>query len=430
MTDQTLAYEKIALGRPLIDGYFKLWALVLPITSVLIFPSVQGTTPGYVMAFASLPVFLAAARIKDIRQYLKIVGCFALVYITLNLASQFFLSLYGDINLANLNLVDPFLSAEKILLRPSLFTQTLYLSAGLLTFLFVFECYRPSWDPYIFAGILLLVGYGFYELLFYKLTGTSGDFLTNRVFNERHSGSLFQTFQFGGTRLQRMKSLTGEPSMFAFTVLPYWIFALHSKRFAIGGVLTIALFLSSSTTAIVGIFIYGLMLIFSRRIHIKYLIALAALAGIGVIVKYQAIAATVNRLIIQKFSGESISGSIRLSNLQSNTQFWWDAPLPTKLFGLGFGYIRSSDFFSMLLVNNGLIGLLILIVVFTFPVLTLGSSQKEFGLKCALVVILASMLTSVPEFAYLPVWLFLGISYCYLMKKNDEPATFLYRRSG
>jgi hypothetical protein len=427
MINQSLAHEGVTLGRPLIDGYFKLWAFVLPIASVLIFPSVQGTTAAYLMAFASLPVFLAAARIKDIWQYLKIVFFFALAYLTLNLASQFFLSLYGDINLGNLNLVDPFLSAEKILLRPSLFSQTLYLSAGLLTFLFVFECYRPSWDPYIFAGILLLAGYGFYELLFYKLTGTSGDFLSNRVFNDRHSGSLFQTFQFGGTKLQRMKSLTGEPSMFAFTVLPYWIFALHTKRYAIGGLLTLALFLSSSTTAIIGMFIYGVMLIFSRRIDIKYLFALGVLAGVGVIVKFQAIAATFNRLIIQKFAGESISGSIRLSNLQQNTQFWWDAPLPTKFFGLGFGYIRSSDFFSMLLVNNGIIGLMILILLFAFPVLALGSSQKEFGLKCALVVILVSMLTSVPEFAYLPVWLFLGISYRYLMKPDySQTSGFKY----
>lgn len=432
MIDQTATYQdkKWIVGRDVIDGYFKFWALVLPMTSVLVFPWVQGTTPAYLMAFLSLPLMLFSARIKEIRRYLMIVLFIAIGYITLNLLSQFFLSLYGDLELATLPLVESLNYSKTLVFRSTLFTQTLYLCAGLLTFLFVRQWYRPEWDRYIFGGILLLVAYGFYEVLFFWLTGTNGDFLSNRVFNEQHPGSLFQTIQVSGITTQRMKSLTGEPSMFAFTVLPYWIYALHTKRYYIGGILTLALFLSTSTTAILGMGLYAVLLVLSGRIDTKYVVAAFVAGGLMIAVNFQAFFALFNRLILRKLSAESISGSTRLSNLVDCTTFWWDVPLPTKIFGLGFGYIRSTDFFSSLLVNNGIVGLFILLCVFGYPVLALGSSSKEFGLKCALVIIAITMLASVPEFAYLPVWLFLGISYNYLNNRYDAPSQHLYRRRG
>ena len=428
--DKALTYSHSVFGQSFLDGYFKLWALVLPITSVVLIPSIQGTTPAYIMAFLSLPVFLIAARLKDIRRYLTILFFFALGFITLSLASQFFLSLYGGMDLSNLPLVDPLYLTQQVILRPTLFTQTLYLMTGLLTLLFVLECYNPSWDRYIFAGILLLVVYGFYEVSYYWLTGHSGDFLSNRVFNQQHSGSLFQTIRFGDIRIQRMKSLTGEPSMFAFTVLPYWIFALHTRRYSIAGILTLALVLSTSTTAIVGIVVYCGLLIISGRVEIKYLLAAAGAGAVIVIIKFQTVWAIFNKLVIQKLSAESVSGMTRLANLKDCILFWLDAPLPTKFFGLGFGYVRSTDFFSTLLVNNGLIGLAIMALAFGYPILALGSSNKEFGLKCALIVIAVSLLSSIPEFAYLSIWLFLGISYNYLNHKHDAPAQHLYRRSS
>lgn len=430
MNNNVLTYPTKALEQSFIDGYFKFWALVLPVASVVVIPAVQGTTPAYILAFLSLPVLLIAARIKQAQQYLTILFFFAIGFVTLNLASQFFLSLYGGLDLSTLPLVNRLYPGQNVLLRSVLFTQTLYLATGLLTFLFVFECYRPSWDPYIFAGILLLVAYGFYEVTFFWLTGTSGDFLSNRVFNQNHPGSLFQTIRFGDVTLQRMKSLTGEPSMFAFTVLPYWIFAIHTKRTIIAAILTLALLLSATTTAIVGMIIYAGLLILSGRVDIKYLLGAATAAALIAVIKFQAVWAVINKLIIQKFSLESVSGATRFANLYDCVLFWLDAPLPTKIFGLGFGYIRSSDFFSTLLVNNGLVGLAIMALVFGYPIFALGPSNKSFGLKCALVVIAVSLLSSVPEFAYLSTWLFLGISYNYLTDKSNAPAQHLYRRSS
>lgn len=429
MLDKAITYRNEFPGRAFIDGYFKCWALVLPITSVVVIPAIQGTTPAYILAFLSVPVMLIAARIKEIQHYFKIFFFLALGYITLNLASQFFLSLYGGLDLSSLPLVDPLYLTQQVLLRPTLFTQTLYLLAGVLTFLFVFEWYDSSWDRYIFAGILLLVAYGFFEVGFFAMTGTSGDFLSNRVFNLGHPGSLVQTIEFSGITMQRMKSLTGEPSMFAFTVLPYWIYAIHTRRYLITGILTLALVLSTSTTAILGVFIYGVIVICSGRINYKYLIAGAVVVLAVIIIKFQMIFALFNRLVIQKLTLQSVSGATRFANLHDSVLFWINAPFPTKFFGLGFGYIRSTDFFSTVLVNNGLMGLGLLAIGFGFPVLALGTSSKEFGLKCALVVIAISMLTSVPEFAYLSLWLFLGLGYHYLMNKHEQPTTYLYRRS-
>ncbi len=423
-------YPEVVLGRPFIDGYFKLWALVLPVTSVLVFPSVQGSTPAYIMAFLSVPVMLVSAQIKDIKHYITIALLIAAGFITLNLISQFILSVYGTIDLQALPLVDPLSFTRKVILRPTLFTQTLYLSAGVLTFLFVYEWYRPSWDPYIFAGVMLLVAYGFYEELYFMATGTSGDFLSNRLFNQRHSGSLFQTFNVDGFAIQRMKSLTGEPSMFAFTVLPYWIFALHTRRFFIAGILTLALFLSTSTTAILGIAVYVITVIYSNRIPLKYLLATGAGFVLVAILKFETIYSVLNRLIFRKLTLDSISGVTRFTNVYDCIMFWLDAPFSVKIFGLGFGYIRSTDFFSTLLVNNGLAGLTLMTIAFGYPVIALGSSERAFGLKCALVVIAVTMLVSVPEFAYLPIWLFLGISYNHLNQKYDATAQYLYRRSS
>lgn len=430
MTNKTITYNSIILGRPFIDGYFKFWALVLPIASVLVFPSIQGTTPGYLMAFLSVPLMLVAARIKEIRHYLATAFWIALAYFVLNVISQFLLSVHGYIDLSTLPLVDPLSFSRKIILRPTLFTQTLYLSAGILTFLFVYEWYRPSWDTYIFAGALLLAAYGFYEFFYFWMTGRSGDFLSNRIFNDRHSGSLFQTIKFAGITIQRMKSLTGEPSMFAFTMLPYWLYALHCRRFIIGGILTLTLFLSTSTTAIIGIAVYACILILFKRINIKYLAGMAVAALAIIALKFHAVINILNRLILQKLGGQSISGNTRLTNLHDNFVFWWNAPSPFKLFGLGFGYIRSTDFLTTLLINNGLVGLIIMLLVFGYPVLALQPGEKEFGLRCALVVIAVTMLISVPEYAYLPVWLFLGISYNYLNHSYDDATQHLYRRSG
>src|SRR5699024_6798385 len=113
-----------------------------------------------------------------------------------------------------ISLVDPLSLSRRFLLRPTLFSQSLYLLAAILAFLFVRQWYHKSWDSYIFVGILLLVAYGFYEVFYYWITGTSGDFISNRTFNFGCWGSSTHIIDLAGLSMLRMKSLTGEASMF------------------------------------------------------------------------------------------------------------------------------------------------------------------------------------------------------------------------
>lgn len=426
MNNVVATYRHAMAGRTLIDRFFKCWALVLPVTSVLIFPSIQGTTPAYILAFLTVPLVLYAARMKEIKQYLTVAFLIAVGYITLNACSQFLLSLYGEMDLSSLPLVDPLSFTQKVVLRPTLFTQTLYLTACLLTFLFVYKWYHPSWDPYIFAGILMLVVYGFYEVFYYWATGTSGDFLSNRFFNERYFGSSTQVFNIGGFSLLRMKSLTGEASMFAFTVLPYWVFAIHKQRYITAVILTLALLFSTSTTAILGIGTYIIVLILSRKVDWKYLVTSAAILLLIAVIKFETVFSVFNELVLKKLTGASISGGVRLSNMLDSLTFWWESPFPIKIFGLGFGYIRSTDFFSTILVNNGITGLTIFLLVFIYPILALGKTPKEFAIKAALSIIIVTMMIAVTEYTYLPTWLFLGIAYHYLTEE-DTYSRRLYR---
>jgi len=69
--------------------FIPLWCLVMPITSFLIVPSIQGTIPAYLMAFASLLLVLASdekgwfelqrGRYLSIAVLLTGSGCFCFV---------------------------------------------------------------------------------------------------------------------------------------------------------------------------------------------------------------------------------------------------------------------------------------------------------------------------------------------------------------
>ena len=71
----------------LIDKYFIPWALVMPVTSVLVVPSIQGTTAGYLMCFLSLPLVLAYGGAGRVR-YLSFVFTALVAWTIILLLSQ------------------------------------------------------------------------------------------------------------------------------------------------------------------------------------------------------------------------------------------------------------------------------------------------------------------------------------------------------
>jgi hypothetical protein len=402
-----------------LDRFFALWALVLPITSIVVVPGIQGTTPGYLMAFLSLPLALIF-RPKPAARLVHAGILFTAAFIVLTMLAQAGLVLSDNVDISELRLVNAF--DGKVFLRHSLFTQSLYLLAGIFTFVFTRTFYRPSWNRFILLGAVILAVYGLYEFAFYLLFHESGDFLSNRTFDAgsgAKSGSLFQTFTVAEISIMRLKSLTGEPSMYAFTVLPFWIYAVHNRRLVSQILLLASLLLTFTTTAVLGLSVYFLARLWFLRTTQRfltgkldrYLVVGSASALLLAVVAWPIVTDFVREMILEKLTFNNLSGMQRIEFFGLSLEFFLTAPLPNQLFGIGFGYIRSTDFLSTLLVNTGLIGFLLFTGLFLYPILKLDNRYVNVGLKSALIVIYVTMMIAVPEFAYLSVWLFLGISY-------------------
>lgn len=409
-----------------IDKFFFVWALVLPITSVLLIPSIQGTTAGFMLAFMSIMLvpFLTKYKIRQLNHFYSLLIVFSVFLVSI-LMSQLSLSISKQISFADVILVDPWDSAY--LFKPSMVTQSLYMVAALCTFVFVKVFYNEGWiQPILYGGLFLAV-YGIYEVIFFFITGQNGDFLTNRFFGDGQVlGSAFQKMQLGSLTILRLKSLTGEPSMYAFTIMPFFLFALYLKKKVTATILGISLVLSTSTTFFIGIaigFILGsrflIRLIMKSYLNLSILSFVILCMFIGASsYGFNRIYDVIDQLLISKLTMSDISGSVRSTNFINHMSFYGDLPFLNKLFGVGFGYVRSTDFFSTLMVNTGLVGTLIFTFLFLYPVLKLGKDSLSKMLKLILVIIYVSMMIAVPEFSYLSSWLFLGIAYNQIYKKR------------
>ncbi|RKP53187.1 hypothetical protein D7Z26_15785 [Cohnella endophytica] len=400
----------------LFQRYFYAWAIFLPITSFLLVPSVQGTTIAYVFALASVVVVLFGSVFRE-KLYISNIVLFILLYILLYLLSQFGL-LYGHaVDFTGINLVDK--EKLNVFFRSSSITQSLYLFSGVLTFLFVKNFYKETWDRYIYIGALIIAAYGFYEITYFQVFHTNGDFVSNRMFGE-HTGSWFQLTQIGSLTIERLKSLTGEPSMAAFTLLPYWIYALHKRKYLIQFIFLAALLLTTSTTAYIGIVLYGACMIAFFRLKDKFNAMIPILCLIMGLALYNPISNYFKLFLWDKFFTTNISGTERQNSFDFHLDFFHHLSLMNKLFGIGFGVIRSADMFSTLLVNVGIVGILLVTLFFLVPIVKLRRSYENNGLKILIIVIYATMMMAVSEFAYLPTWLFLGIAY---NKLNQQKRT-------
>jgi hypothetical protein len=413
------------VGRRFVDRYFAVWALVLPVTSVLIIPSVQGTTPGYLLALASLAV-VPIIRPDLMRSFLGGVAAFFAIFVGLNAVAQLLVVFANAPPLAPLPLVAPFEADRTVFLRSSMFSQSLYLLAGVATLFFVRTFYHRGWDRYILTGAGLLAAYGIYEFIFFLLFGRSGDFLSNRVFvagDLVHTGSWFQTLQVGPLTIARLKSLTGEPSMYAFAMLPFWIHAVHTGRTLLSMFLLATLLMSTATTAVVGLAVYGLVrLYYARHLSVanRYTLAFLVTLAILAVAAWSIVTPLLELLVLDKLALSSYSAVTRVRLLFINLEFFLQAPLVVQLFGVGFGYVRSIDMATTLLVNNGLVGVGIVTAAFFYPLRRLGNTRREIGLKAILVVLFVVMMVAVSEFAYLSVWLFLGIVYHEIRRPRHE----------
>ena len=376
----------------------------MPVTTFLIVPRIQGTTPANVMALLSLGVWGYSKR------YLQSGLIIAAAFFTFYVISQAGLLANGVMSLRQLELIEPL--PRSPVFRLTAATQGLYFLACLATFLFVRVHFRRSWMPYIFAGAWFLVVYGLYEWTFFFVFKKTGDFLGNRVFvsaGETHPGSWSQTMLVGSLNLLRVKSFTGEPSFFATVAVPYLALAVTSRRYLLACGLTLVLLLSFSTSAYLGI-IFTLGYIAYARGYLDLKIVAVVCAALVVLVGLQAILPrTFSWMFAEKLFGHTTSGERRWISVVYPLHYFSELPLINQLFGVGFGttYERTLR----VLIDLGLFGMGLYILFFAWPLLRLPSKLSLIGIKAAVAALLFYYMTGVGEIFYPSTWMFLGLAY-------------------
>lgn len=418
----------------LIDRYFTVWAFAMPITSVVILPSIPGSTAGYLMCFLSLPVALACAgtaRSRYMAFLLVAVFSWAVMFLGSQLANA--MAPYFP-NFTKVVLMDE-TDQWTFILRKSLFTQSIYLLAVVLYGAYLYIFFKPSWEQWLLASATVLALYGMYEFVYFCVMGKPGDFLTNRAFGADFQnsggtaeegnviGSLFQSVTIHGFEMPRLKSLTGEPSMYAVSMLPFWIYfnATSKIRWPVW-ILGASLVMSTSSTAFIGFCVYALIRLSKLRFNPIKVILGILLLGVVAYAARNYIADMFQQLIIDKMDGKNVSGAERSDLFRASLDLWMDGSLANQLFGIGFGYIRSTDLLTTMLVNTGLIGTLSLSLLLLYPAFRLDSDVRGTALRQCCVATWVMLMVSVPEFAYLAPWTFVAIAYSRLRQQRFERA--------
>ncbi len=403
-------------GRPFANGLARLWLqamfFVLPATSFLAIPSIQGTTPANLLILLLL-FPLAGPLLLGLAGYGRLVTAlmpYALGLGVLFLASRYAL-LFASDGLAGLSLTNPRFILPLTMTANA--TQAIYLAVCLALLLVVSRAYDRSWDSAIFAGAWLLLAYGFVDWAAQSFLGMNVDVLSNRTFEVGRyemPGSLRQTLSIGGLQLLRFKSFTGEPSMFGLTGLCYLALAIARGERWLGAALVVALLLSFSATAYLGLLVFALA--FARHLSFGRLLPFLWLGLVALTLvawaDWDSFARSVDQIFISKLTAESHSGSARLGSFLRHLEGWCSHPVPC-LVGYGFGTARSTDLLSTLLVNIGLIGTLTVLVLVSRPVVAARAAHRRAE-WVGLATVFGLMLVAVPEFAYLPPWLLAGIA--------------------
>jgi hypothetical protein len=420
------------------DLYYFVWIFAMPVTSILLMPSIQGTTVGYIMCFLSLPLALAHAGASRTR-YLHFLIVATSVWMVFFLASQFAdTAATYEPDFTKVPLIDD-TDVLTFVLRKSLFTQTIYLAAVVLYASYVYIFYKPSWQQWLLASATVFAIYGIYEVIYFIVTGQPGDFISNRAFGSDFrnsegsaadgslSGSAFQLLDIHGFQMQRLKSLTGEPSMYALSMFPFWVyFNATSKRRLPVWIIGASLIMSTSSTALIGYVVYLLIRIRKLSFHpIKFLVGVLILCVVAFVAR-DYIADLFQQIVLDKLDGRNVSGSERSGFFLASMNMWEGGSIANQLFGIGFGYIRSTDLFSTLLVNTGLVGTVLVSALILYPAFKLDWSAEGMALRQCCVVTWVMMMISVPEFSYLAPWTFIAIAYARLhagktvVRRNDD----------
>jgi O-Antigen ligase len=406
----------IALNK-LEECFVATWCLLMPVTSLLVVPSIKGTTLAYIFAFLSL--FFVVVRLKTEglsqrnRQYVFLLVVVALIWLALLVGSQ-----AGHLIDDRKDFRGAFLINEldnKVLFRSALFTQSLYLAACVLIFVYFRYYFRDEWIKYVLLGGYLMAAYGVYEWLYFLIFKQPGDFIANRIYGEDHPGSWSQTVDFAGLSLIRIKSFFGEPSFYAAAVIPYLITAIKFNRVWLIGLLAFNAFFSTSTTCYVALLVCLLFhIILTPKGRLPGLLFLVILIC-AVIALNQLYPETFRGMFGDKISGENESGRMRMeSDLNTKELFNSFSPM-NWLFGIGFGY-AYNQVTNAILINTGIIGFIVYCFAFVKPVWCLPRQGAYGGYKTCIFGLFFLFNLTLSEFFLATTWMFLGLAY----NKLDE----------
>jgi hypothetical protein len=395
------------------DIYMRIWCVFMPVTGTVLIPSVQGTTPAYMMAFGSLIFVLLRLRNGDapkaVVSYFKALGGIVLLWLFLMAASQLWLMLTGRVDFKGVNLTEP--DDPKVLFRTTIFTQSLYFFACVFVALYFRYFFREHWMRYIFWGAYFIAVYGIYEWAFYLIFHRSGDFMVNRTFGaDQNSASWSQGVNFGGVELLRIKSTLGEPSFFIAVCIPFLFLALDYRIKWLTRLLVFCALFSTSTGCYICVSIcLFIKSIWTGRINFRILglllLILAFIGGIAVLFPDN-----FTSMFEDKLSGQNFSGKVRIDGMISVKALLLSFDTGNWLFGLGFGDAYLGIFYG-LVVNTGLIGLAVFLYVLLKPIIFLPVAYKSEGLKMALIALSILSAISLSELFIPTTWMFFGLAH-------------------
>ena len=399
------------------------WLTLMPVNSFVVLPSVQGTTPAYLLAFVSLLlVFVpgySAATVEVRRAYIKTIMWLALLWM-LNLCVSQIVNLANPPDyLGTATLINP--GDTRVAFRSTIITQSIYFAACVSVFLFFRYQFQERWWKYVFWGAWLLAIYGVYEWVYFFIFQTPGDFIANRSYAET-PGSWSQIINFGGVDLLRIKSTQGEPSFLSVVVLPYLYLAVEQRQRLLSVFLLFVAVLSTSTSAFFGL-VFGAIVtsLFRRKFHWSDLLLISCIA-IAWAVCYFMFPETYANLVTDKLAGETDSGAKRLFSPIGIVETFFGLPPLQWFSGVGFGYTYANAGISVLF-NCGLSGFVLFAFGFLFPVFSLPSDGRGIALKTGLAVMFFLFLISVAELFLPTTWMFLGLAYWQLARQRKRPAT-------
>jgi len=393
-----------------------LFCASLPLCTFLLVPTIEGTIFPYLMGLGTLLFALfgwAGLRTDVWNSYLKSLACCAGFWIFFFSASQLGNYMGTLQSFEYLNLIKP--EIPGILFRKTLFTQSLYFLACVSIFLYYKYIFPKEHLKYLKVCCWVFLTYGFYEWTFYLLFGLTGDFIANRKMEEAvegsWSGSWLQTFSFMGLTLMRFKSTFGESSFFSLTCVPFFFIYLILGNRILAGLLFIALALTISTTAYLGVFAGLIALLMLRpSLNRRSLFILGALvAALAVAFSlYWYDPEFLNSIFGAKFAGENESGAKRIEQKYYFDQAYEELTPWQKTFGVGQGYSYNSVLLANL-VNFGYLGSLFFFFLFLIPFIKYFQMMNAWHFAAIIICIL--YIINVAELYQPTTWALLGLAW-------------------